>query len=78
MTKAGVKCVNSAVQQIFVLPNRRGGGGGGGGLSDIFIHTLARVIFWGFIILKFNIFGGFSEKLMSFEYDDFLDIFLGS
>ena len=44
MTKAGAKCVNSAVQQIL-WPNPRGEGGGG--YSDIFIHTLARFFFFG-------------------------------
>ena len=32
------------------------------GLSDIFIHTQARVIFGGFKILNFNIFGGFQKN----------------
>ena len=35
--KGGVKCVYSAVQQIFLF-GRIPGGGGGGGYSDIFIH----------------------------------------
>ena len=61
MTKAGGKSINSAVQQIFVRPNR-----GGGGYSDMFIHTFVQAIFWGGQDLKFNIFWGFSEKLMSF------------
>ena len=38
-----------------------GGGVGGGGYSDIFIRTLARVIFL-FKILNFNIFGGFQKN----------------
>ena len=37
------------------------GGGEGGGYSDIFIRTLARVIFL-FKILNFNIFGGFQKN----------------
>ena len=58
MTKAGVKCVNSAVQHIFVRPNPRGG--------DIFIHTMAWVIFWGVQNFEVQYFSGFSEKIMSF------------
>ena len=57
MTQAGVKCVNSAVQQFFVRPNP-----GAGGYSDIFIHTLARSFFGGFKILKFNIFWSFQKN----------------
>ena len=59
MTKAGVKCVNSAVQQILVRPNP---GGSGGRYSDIFIHTLARAIFWGVQNFEVQYFLGFSEK----------------
>ena len=33
-----------------------------GGYSDIFIHTLARVIFWGFKFLNFNIFLDFQKN----------------
>ena len=71
MTKDGVKCVYSAVQQILVRPNP--GGGGGGGYIDIFIHTLAWVIFFFFFLggggvqnFEVQYFWGFSEKLMSF------------
>ena len=41
-----------------------GGGGGGGGYSEIFIHTLAWVIFW---VRSFEIqyFWGFSKKNIS-------------
>ena len=31
----------------------------------------------GFKILKFNIFGGFSGKIIFLGYEDFVDIFLG-
>ena len=44
-------------------------GGGGRGYSDIFIHTLARVIF-GVKILSFNIFGGFQKN----KYFLFIDV----
>ena len=50
----------------------------GWGYSDIFIHTLARAIFWGFKILKFNFFGGFQKNKCLFGYEDFVDIFSGS
>ena len=50
------------------------GGGGVGTLIFLYIRWLGS-FFGGFIILKFNIFLGFSEKLMPFEYEDFVDIF---
>ena len=34
----------------------------GWGFSDIFIHTLARAIFWGFKILNSNNFGGLQKN----------------
>ena len=65
MTKAGVKCVNSADNRL--RPNPGGGGGGGREeFSDIFIHTLARAIFWGVQNFEVQYFLVFSEKLMSF------------
>ena len=55
MTKAGVKCVYAAVQQIFVWPNSRGGG-----YSDIScIRWLGS--FFGFKIVNFKIFGVFRK-----------------
>ena len=57
MTKAGVKCVNSAVQQIFIQPNP----GVGGTLIFSYIRWLGP-FFGGVNILKFNFLGGFSEK----------------
>ena len=52
-------------------------GGGGGGYYDIFIHTKARVIFLGFKILNFIIFGGFQKNEYFLRYEDFVDIFWG-
>ena len=57
MTKAGVKCVYSAVQQIFEWPNPRGGGGG-----TLIFHTyVGSGYFFGFNILNFKIFGVFRK-----------------
>ena len=55
------------------------GGRGGGTLKLSYIRSLGS-FFGGFKILKFNIFGGFSEILMSFKlgYEYFVDIFSGS
>ena len=36
--------------------------GGGGGYSDIFIHTLAQAILWGFKILNFSMFWVFQKN----------------
>ena len=44
--------------------------------SDIFIHTLAWVIFGGFKILNFNFLGAFQQKRF-FGDEGFVDIFGG-
>ena len=44
MAKAGVKCVNSTVQQILI-PFNPGGGGGGGTLIFSYIQWLGS-FFW--------------------------------
>ena len=54
-----------------------GGGGGGGGYSEIFIHTLAQVNFFGFKILNFNIFGVFQKNQYFWGYEYFVGFFGG-
>ena len=50
-------------------------GGGGGGGTLIFHTYVGSGYFFGFKILNFNIFPGFSEIG---GYEDFVEIFLGS
>ena len=51
----------------------------GGGGTLIFLHIRRLGLFFGFKILNFNIFWGFSEKMNIFlGYEDFVDIFFGS
>ena len=44
------------------------------GSSDIYVHTLAPLIFLGFKVLGFNIFGGFRKMNIFLGYKDFMDI----
>ena len=57
---------------------KMGGVGGGGGGTPIFSYKRWLRSFLGFKILNFNIFGGFQKKIFFLEYEDFVDIFLGS
>ena len=51
---------------------------GGEGGTVKFSHIRRFGSFFGFKILNFKIFWGFSEKLIFFGYEDFVDNFLGS
>ena len=56
---------------------RRGGGGGGGGIGGTLIFSCIRRLgsFFGFEKFEFQYFWGFSEKIIFFVYEDFVDIY---
>ena len=69
MIKAGVKCVYSAVQQIFCMAKSQGEG-----YSDISYIRWLGSFFW-VQNFKFQYFWGFQKNSCLLGYEDFVDIF---